>query len=148
MSRAKPSQQLCRSHPELATSTCRNNFQTVKEAPCLCHNVLFLWKHFFKNWQLLYLWLRGKHTHTGWMKLEANCRSVWFSESMCVSGNASKELRFCFWFCFCFFILAYFFSFFALVNVAVYSAGVAVIKYWCPLLEVWRMTVILTFRLR
>lgn len=124
------------------TFTCRNNFtgsccqfhNRTRVSPSLSQHAP-LWKPVFKNWQLLYLELRGGN-HTDWMKLEANCKSVSFPESMCSPWQCIERDEFWVDF-FSFFFLTYLmiFSFLCLIE----YTGVGVSKFWGPLLEVWRV---------
>lgn len=63
MSWAKPSQQLFRSDPELCNIHLQKQFPNRKRGSLSLSQCAPLWKHFFKNRQLLYLELWGKLTH-------------------------------------------------------------------------------------
>lgn len=148
MSKAKPSQQLCRSHPELAHPLLETISKQEKRLFSVFVTTCSFMKTFFLKKLAVIVSGIERKTHTGWMKLEANCSSAWFSESMCTSGDVLKELRFCF--VLVLVVFSYwliFVSVFALFNVSVYWAGVAMVKYWCFLLEVWGWTVVLSFGL-
>lgn len=126
MSWAKPSQQLFRSHPELCNIHLQKQFPNRKRGSLSLSQCAPLWKHFFKNWQLLYLELWGKHTHR-MNEIRAKCLIFRVKEFL---RRCFEEAEAIFFVLFCFFHHRWFFSFFTLFLVALYSACVAVVKYF------------------